>query len=322
MKQADVLVCVVLTDSKTNAVGEILENTVAGVKDTVKSANSLILEAVENTIEAGKDSIERVHELHEKLLDPYKKVMSMFKIDKMEDFTENVLDKVLEKFVDKFHCKFGIMKRSLSCQSTMCFNASTLLPVLNRGLPYVTRDGFESLSSVLLYYVSNMKLYCHTNIEIDHLEDIQKHQLDVIHAFSGGASGFLRLEKVQEALEELEDTYDDYNDKREDRKLSLNDLLETDDILKGLSHKHDDHHDDDGHDHRRKRGTNDHPHDVIEKASDVLEKRKGDHEHDIDFKGHDDDDHDDKKDDHDDDESHDDDDHDDDDDVIKKKAII
>lgn len=42
---------------------------------------------------------------------------------------------------------------------------------------------------------------------------------------SGGQSGFLTLDKIQETLEDLEDVYEDYNDDKDEGHLELGDIL-------------------------------------------------------------------------------------------------
>jgi len=47
----------------------------------------------------------------------------------------------------------------------------------------------------------------------------------IIIFYSGGQSGFLTLEKIQETLEDLEDVYEDYNDDKDEGHLELGDIL-------------------------------------------------------------------------------------------------
>lgn len=106
-----------------------------GVIDTVKDAidntndhiNDLILEPVGDAIEKTMDTVadmtdkakEQMEEINENIVDPYKNVMSMLKIDHQEDFTEEVLETFLDTFSSKFHCKLGLFKRSTMCTRTM-----------------------------------------------------------------------------------------------------------------------------------------------------------------------------------------------------------
>lgn len=110
--------------SQSVCVIDTVKDAVDNAKETV---NDLLLEpvgdAIDKTREQIKDMTEKakvqIEEVNENILNPYKEVMEMFKIDREEEFTENVLDKFLNKFVSKFHCKFGLFKRAAGCTSTM-----------------------------------------------------------------------------------------------------------------------------------------------------------------------------------------------------------
>lgn len=120
--------------SQSECVIETVKDTVENAKETV---NDLLLEpvndAVDKTVEMVADATEktreRIQEFSENMLDPYKEVMSMLKIDREEDFTSNVLDKFLDTFVGKFHCKFRLTKRSVGCSLTMVSKNSLTLYV-------------------------------------------------------------------------------------------------------------------------------------------------------------------------------------------------
>ena len=118
-----VLVSLQYTNSQPDLVSDTLDNT----KDALQNAGDLTLEPVLDTAKDVADSvkdatdnvIEKVVDIREGLLNPYKKVMEMFKIDKVEDFTEGVLEKMVDKYVGRFHCSMGLVKRSLMCPSAL-----------------------------------------------------------------------------------------------------------------------------------------------------------------------------------------------------------
>ena len=161
------------------------------------------------------------------------------------------------------------------CFLFQCFNSSNLLNVFGSGLPYVSEDSFEQISTMLLYYTSNLASFCHADIEIEDMMEYKNKRAELMNIFSGGNSGFLNIEKIQDSLEDLEDFYEDLmeKDSKEDShdhddshehddngpSLSLEDLLGdnfADDIMFGTDDSH--HHDHDhGHSHehsRKKRG--------------------------------------------------------------------
>lgn len=309
-------------------VKDVVDNT----KDAIDNAKDLLVEPLETVVDTAKETVDQAvdiaKELNEELLDPYHEVMEMFQVKSVQDFTEDVLDKVLDKYVERFHCSLRIKKRALSCTATMCFNATNLISTFGNGQHYVNDNMFSRIATMLLYYTTNLEYFCHTNIELEDVLEFQKNQAELIKKFSGGFSGFLNLETIQENLENMKDIYEDFNDHLEEAMgdshehdhnhgagdLDLKDLLG--DTLGDLTEMSDHHHDD-GHDHlhsRRRRGSDT----LMDKTKDILD----DHDHDLKLPEHDSHDSDDKHD-------HDSEEHDDDDDdheeeetrLIKNKCI-
>jgi hypothetical protein len=165
------------------------------------------------------------------------------------------------------------------------------------GLSYINEDSFKQISTMLLYHASNLAAFCHADIEIDDMLEFNDKRAELMNRFSGGNSGFLNIEMIQDSLEKMEDFYEDLteNDSKESEEdshdhgdshgdghdhsdnempsLSLEDLLGdhfADSMLgTGDSHHHDDDH---GHSHehsRKKRGGSD------ESKDGLLETSKG-----------------------------------------------
>ncbi|XP_045207456.2 zinc transporter ZIP12-like isoform X2 [Mercenaria mercenaria] len=322
------------------------------IKDAVETSKDLFVEPLgdlaENTKDVVKDSIENsvdtVKDYQEQILDPYNEILEMFMVKTEQEFTENILDSFLDKFTDRLHCSTSLNKRSLSCTAAMCFNSSNLLSIAGAGLPYVNKDSFEQISTMLLYYATNLKYYCHHDIEIDDIVEFNNKRADLLNAFSGGMSGFLNLQKIQESLESLEDVYDDLDDKpdeshedshdheHDDLNLTLEDLLGPgfDEGMFGGDAGH--HHGaDHGHAHSRKKrgsGMDESREGLLETSKEILDEHMDvghDHEHEVNEHGHGDD-HDNEsseEDDHDHDHEDDNDDDDDDDDtrLIANKCV-
>ena len=132
-------VFVLFNNCKTDAHGvdDILSNlkdTAGDVVDTAKDANENIADTAKDVVDKVKDAhgeiADRMGDLADKvkdhaenmrdvLLDPYKEVMEMFKIDRMEEFTEDVLEKVVDKFFGRFHCAVPHSRQSGGCQHSL-----------------------------------------------------------------------------------------------------------------------------------------------------------------------------------------------------------
>ncbi|KAL4228926.1 hypothetical protein ACF0H5_011967 [Mactra antiquata] len=302
------LVCLCCT-MRVNCIGEV-------IKDAVDESNDLFVEpiqdmannAIDNMGEAVSNTVEMASEISEKMLDPYEEVMEMFKVPKMEDFTEDVLDTMIDKLTNSFHCNSGIRKRSTTCTHALCFNTTNLMSMFGRGLTYVSNDAFENISTMVLYYITNLNRYCHAEIELDDYVEFESQKDELVIKFSGGMSGFFNLENIQESLEEMREIYGDYKDHLEDGhvdddnhemetegfengndRLDLSDLLGDDfdsSLIDGaldMDHSHDHSHTNDGHAHRKKRGTED-GHEVTgDKSKEVFDDHHTDdgHIHDI-----------------------------------------
>ena len=111
-----------------------LQDTAGDIVDSAKDANENIVDTAKDVVDRVKDAHgemtdqmgdfadkikDHADDMHEVLLDPYKKVMEMFRIDRMEEFTEDVLDKVVVKFFGRFHCATPHSSLAGACQHSM-----------------------------------------------------------------------------------------------------------------------------------------------------------------------------------------------------------
>ena len=132
-------IVVLFSNFKTDAHGvdDILGNlqdTAGEIVDSAKDANENIVDTAKDVVDRVKDVHgemtdqmadfadkikDHAEDMHEVLLDPYKKVMEMFRIDRMEEFTEDVLDKVVDKFFGRFHCATPHSSLAGACQHSM-----------------------------------------------------------------------------------------------------------------------------------------------------------------------------------------------------------
>ena len=132
-------VVVLFNISKTDAHGVAdilgsLKDTADDIVDAAKDAQENIGDTAENVVDTIKDAQGEIsdkmgdfkdklkghaEEMHDVLLDPFKEVMEMFKIDRMEEFTEDILEKVVDKFFGRFHCAIPHSQHSGTCQHSM-----------------------------------------------------------------------------------------------------------------------------------------------------------------------------------------------------------
>ena len=52
--------------------------------------------------------------------------------------------------------------------------------MVGQGYNYVTPNAFKQIASMLLYYVNHLDLYCHTDIELDDISEVQKKRMSLI----------------------------------------------------------------------------------------------------------------------------------------------
>ena len=134
------IICAIIVSviiPKNDAHGEILGDVVDGVKDIHDKISDTAENIIDNVqdvhsditggmIDKAKDVSENMkdhaEEIHDVLLDPYKEVMEMFKLTKLEDFTEDVLEKVVKKFFGRFHCVSAIQNHARHCQHSLVSN--------------------------------------------------------------------------------------------------------------------------------------------------------------------------------------------------------
>lgn len=105
-------------------VADAADNVIDKVKDAHKEMTENIADAAGNMIDKMKDHAE---EMHDVLLDPYHEVMEMFKIHKMEEFTEDVLDRVVNKFFGRFHCVNPHSQQMGSCRHSLVSRLNNML---------------------------------------------------------------------------------------------------------------------------------------------------------------------------------------------------
>lgn len=267
--------------TQTNCLLNVVKETLETAKDTVKDTKELLLEPIndilKDTHDNAKNAIKFVKDANEKLLVPYEKVMELFKVKRMEDFTDAILDQVLHSFFGKLRCNPLKKKRSATCPDVLCFNATKIMSVVRIGFRYVDEGAFEKISTIMLYYATNIQRYCHGNVELDDIA-LQNRRTSLINIFSGNHSGTLRLEVIQEVLEKLEDAFNVKQDATDllSKPLDLNDLLGTDLNAFDVNNNHGGTHRlDDGHNHTHKRKKRDE-----NNGKDDMEKHPADKDHD------------------------------------------
>ena len=86
------------------------------VIDNVKDTHDEMVDKAKDMADNAKDHTEGMREI---LLDPYGEVMEMFRLEKLEDFTEDVLDKVIKKFFAKFHCVNSLKDHPGGCRNSL-----------------------------------------------------------------------------------------------------------------------------------------------------------------------------------------------------------
>ncbi|KAL3837320.1 hypothetical protein ACJMK2_022686 [Sinanodonta woodiana] len=145
------------------------------------------------------------------VLDAYHEIFFMFKIEKPDDFTVDVLNDVVEKFFDKFTCRRNLdltATSSTGCRHTVCLNTSSLLRASGYLQGAIDKNVFQKSSTVMLNYALEKDKFCHIEVNVDDkLQYFRNHVFELLKGESNHTE--LHMGRLQRRLEELDDFFDE-----------------------------------------------------------------------------------------------------------------
>ncbi|KAK3607820.1 hypothetical protein CHS0354_031320 [Potamilus streckersoni] len=228
-----------------------------------------LCDSLVSKIKDARDSLDTYED--NSILDAYKEILSMFKIERPDDFTLDIFDNVVDKFFDKFTCRRNVHlapAASPGCLHTVCLNTSSLLRASGYMHGAIGQNVFQRVSTIMLNYALEKDKFCHVEVDVDDsLDNFRNHVFEMLRG--GPNVPELRMEILQKRLEVLEDFFDDgHYDSNADVYANFVDdkkIKKTNEEL----HKNDDINDDKMSGSKITEAVKD----VIDKAKDVLEDK-------------------------------------------------
>ncbi|KAL3837323.1 hypothetical protein ACJMK2_022689 [Sinanodonta woodiana] len=159
-----------------------------------------------------KDSLDNYED--NLVLDAYKEILSMYKIERPDDFTADIFDDVVDNFFDKFKCRRNMDFANTGlrgCLHTVCLNTSSLLRASGYMQGAIGQNVFQRMSTIMLNYALEKDKFCHAEVEVDDsLDNFRKHVFELLGSDTNIME--VRLENLQKRLEAFEDLFDDDDD--------------------------------------------------------------------------------------------------------------